>query len=380
MSLRKDYCVRLLEGVKKKSFLESGNDFVVSRENYLCMRRVLVVGSAKQSGGGVSSVIKLMTKMPVWSEYQCYWLGTQIQASNWVKFWYALKSYFIAVYKIWSYDIVHFHTTPDKGGLLVQFPIMILSLLTKKKIIIHVHMGNQLKYHTNNIFFIWYLRHADIIVLLAKKWKESFCELFPKVNKRIQVIYNACEALPDVSLEKKDRIIVLMAHMIEDKGIDVMLKAWQLLYRDYKDWHVYMMGGGDYVKYKELSEEMGLQDSMTFTGYIRGEEKEVLLQSASISVMCSYNEGFPMVVLEGWAYEHAVVTTPVGGLPDVIEDGRNCLVFDFGDYEMLADQLKRLMDDDGLRITIAKYSKKYGEQMFSLQEISSSISQLYDSL
>ena len=42
-------------------------------------KRVMMVGSAEQSAGGVASVIRLMKKMPFWEERRCYWLGTQIQ-------------------------------------------------------------------------------------------------------------------------------------------------------------------------------------------------------------------------------------------------------------------------------------------------------------
>ena len=43
------------------------------------MTKVLMVGSAEQSGGGVASVLRLMKTMPFWKKYQCGWLGTQIQ-------------------------------------------------------------------------------------------------------------------------------------------------------------------------------------------------------------------------------------------------------------------------------------------------------------
>ena len=57
-----------------------------------------MVGSAEQSGG---------------------WLGTQIQRGYGVKLWFALKAYFRAMFTIWQYDIVHFHTVPDKICLII---------------------------------------------------------------------------------------------------------------------------------------------------------------------------------------------------------------------------------------------------------------------
>ena len=79
-----------------------------------------MVGSAEQSGGGVASVLRLMKTMPFWEKYHCGWLGTQIQRGYGVKLWYAVKAYFKALFTIWQYDIVHFHTVPDKICLIIH--------------------------------------------------------------------------------------------------------------------------------------------------------------------------------------------------------------------------------------------------------------------
>ena len=124
-------------------------------------KKVLVVGSARESFGGVSSTIKLMEKMSVWKDFSCHWLGTQIQRNYLWKLWYAVKSNFTAFFILWRYDIVHFHTVPDRICLIIQLPIFMLALLWHKRIIMHIHMGNQLRNHTQNALFLWHLRHAD---------------------------------------------------------------------------------------------------------------------------------------------------------------------------------------------------------------------------
>lgn len=87
-----------------------------------------------------------------------------------------------------------------------------------------------------------------------------------------------------------------------------------------------------------------------------------------------------MVVLEAWARGIAVVTTPVGGLPDVIEEGRNCLTFPFGDVEALTKQLRRLIESPELRRSMAEYSKTFGERVFAPVMVNESIEQLYEEI
>ena len=141
-----------------------------------------MVGSDERSAGGVASVLRLMKTMPFWEKYRCGWLGTQIQSGYGVKLWYALKAYCKAFFTIWTYDIVHFHTVPDKICLIIQMPVLLLALLGRKKIIMHIHMGNQLEDHTHNRLFIWCLNRADCVVLLAKKWQNLFEVLYPNVK------------------------------------------------------------------------------------------------------------------------------------------------------------------------------------------------------
>lgn len=339
-----------------------------------------MVGSAEQSGGGVASALRLMKTMPIWTKYHCGWLGTQIQSSYAVKLWYALKAYVQALFTIWQYDIVHFHTVPDKICLIIQMPVLLLALLGKKQIIMHVHMGNQLEDHTQNKLFIWCLNHANCVVLLAKKWQNLFKILFPTVKTETAVIYNACAPTPAVDYSVKEKSIIFAAHLDENKRADLLLKAWEKLKADYSEWHVTIMGNGDVEGYRRMSQEMGLGDSVSFTGYVTGLQKEAIWKKASIYCMCSRNEGFPMVVLEAWARGVAVVTTPVGGLPDVIEEGKNCITFPFDDLDSLVQQLKRLMDSRDFRQNIAKYSKAFGEENFAPEKVNGSIDELYSKL
>ena len=87
-----------------------------------------------------------------------------------------------------------------------------------------------------------------------------------------------------------------------------------------------------------------------------------------------------MVVLEAWARGIAAVTTPVGGLPDVIEEGKNCLTFPFGDADALAAQMRKLMKSPELRKSMAEYSKVFGERVFAPEKVNESIERLYESL
>lgn len=364
------------------------------------MKRVMVVGSAEQSAGGVSSVIRLMKRMPMWEKYSCYWLGTQIQRSYAWKLWYAVKGNIIAFLIMWRYDIVHMHTTPDKLGLLIQLPILMWAKCLRKKVILQLHVGNQLKTKKNPLF-VFCLKKADRIVLLAKKWEALFSTYYPEVDVKTKVVYNPVEDVNiligehefpkidhefspkksfDAFMNQKEKRIMMAAWFNDNKAPDLLLKAWKEIKDDYPDWTVDMLGNGEVDRFRKMAEDMDLSDTVSFTGYVTGEEREEYFRKASIYCMSSYEEGFPMVVLESWMYGINVVTTPVGGLPDVIEEGRNCLTFGFGDWKGLAIQLRRLIEDEDKRKEMAEYSRAFAIRHFSMEKIDRDIDSLYSSM
>lgn len=346
------------------------------------MAKVLVVGSAENSGGGVTTVIKLIKGMPVWKEYHCKWLGTQIQAGKVKKAYYALKSYFVALFTLWSYDIVHFHTVPNIS-MVIQLPVFLMALFGRKKIILHLHVGNQLEEENEQNFklFRWCMKKSDVIVLLAKKYRDVIKQYYAEVCTPTTVVYNACEEVQALPYEEHDKTILFAGFFSHNKAADKLILAFAKLHKKYPDWKLQLLGSGNEEKtYRDLIAKYDLENCVQIPGYVTGEEKASFFRKAGIYAMCSYLEGFPMVVLEAWAYGVSVVTTPVGGLPDVLEDGKNACVFDFGDVDGLAMQLDKLMGDDRLRAEIALNAQEMVEKVFSPNVISEQIDELYKQL
>lgn len=361
----------------------------------------MVVGSAEQSGGGVASVIRLMREMPLWDKYNCYWLGTQIQADKWTKLRYALWAYVKVLFVIWRYDIIHFHTVPDQS-MTVQLPVLLLALLGRKKVLFHIHCGNQLGMDmcTNNRIAHWCMSKADDIVLLGHSFEGLLDTYWPEAKGERHVIYNAM-AHHSVSEERKvnsEKLIVnneiktfgacdklpciLFAGTFNyNKSAEVLVKAFAAVHNEFSEWRLQLLGSGpNESAIRQMVRELGIEDCVDMPGYVYGAETERYFQQASIYVMCSRYEGFPMVVLEAWANNVCVITTPVGALPDFIEEGKNCLTLPIGNQDTLAKQLTCLMGDDKLRNNMAEYGKAFVSENFSTEKINDDWDKLYQSL
>ena len=115
-------------------------------------------------------------------------------------------------------------------------------------------------------------------------------------------------------------------------------------------------------------------------GWVSGEAKHKAFCEAKALCLPSYAEGFPMAVLDAWAYGLPVISTPVGGVPDVAVDGENMLLFNPGDVEILAKKLEMVISDEGLREKLAAASSKLAAEKFSLKSVTEEVGEIYDHL
>lgn len=87
-----------------------------------------------------------------------------------------------------------------------------------------------------------------------------------------------------------------------------------------------------------------------------------------------------MAVLDAFAYGLPVITTPVGGIPDVAKNGENMLIFSPGDVFALSEELSLLIDDQTLRYTLSKASYGLSQSTFNVTNICHEIDLKYKDL
>lgn len=134
-------------------------------------------------------------------------------------------------------------------------------------------------------------------------------------------------------------------------------------------------GDGDIDRYKALAKELGIADRCDFLGWVSGEDKERLFKEAGIYCLPSKNEAMPMSVMEAMAHGVPVITTNVGGIPQLIEDGVNGLLMDVDDIDRLSNLLLDLSLSPRRRAELGLAGRKKIESSFSVQ---SSINKLLD--
>lgn len=338
--------------------------------------KVLYVATSRNTMGGISSVLKKYENMLIWDKYSCTWLETQSNKSMLHKLWYLVKSYFLMLFQVPKNDIIHFHTVPGIS-LVIQLPIFLFSIICGKHIVVHIHVGNQLLDYSNDKLFLFVLKNATRVVVLANALKEIMKDIYDVDSS---VLYNPIE-IPICRDENNiEKNIFFAAYLTKNKGYDTLLKAFKIISEKYSDWKLIIAGTGELDIVKRMLIELEITENVEIYPWLNKEQMNYMYQKASIYCIASYKEGFPMSFIEAASYGVPIVTTPVGGLVDVIEDGVNCLTFDFGNEKELARQLETLIVDKNLRYKMSENIRNLAITEFSLESINKRIDELYQSI
>lgn len=344
------------------------------------MPKVLVVATSRKTRGGITSVIKAYETGYTWKKYHCHWVQTHRDGVAWRKILYFLVGLLDYILRLPFYDIIHIHishnTTAKRKSIF-----MFLAKLMKKKTVIHFHAFNveDSILGTCQSYYKYLFDNADRVLVLSRWWKkqvESVC-LLP--TRKLQILYNPC---PFVNQDNSKRLpIILYAGTINQrKGYADLIKAFSRIASKYPNWKVIFIGNGEIEKGKELAKSLQVESQVEFLGWVSGERKDEIFRKTTVFCLPSYAEGFPMAVLDAWAYGLPVITTPVGGIPDVAVDGENMLLFNPGDVDTLARQLERIITDENLGNHISEASHHFATHEFNIDTINKQLDALYSEL
>lgn len=131
----------------------------------------------------------------------------------------------------------------------------------------------------------------------------------------------------------------------ERKGQGVLLEALEILVKgDLPEAHVMFVGDGpDEARLRAAVKERGLQEHVTFCEFTR--EAEYAFERFDLTVLPSYREGLPNVLLESMSMETPVVASNIAGIPEIVRDGYTGYGIPPGDAPALAAAVRRMWID-----------------------------------
>lgn len=341
------------------------------------MTRVLVVATSRHTHGGIATVVKAHKQGEQWHKYHCKWLAVHRDGPAWIKVLYFVSGLALYIPLLPFFDIVHIHMS-TKASAVRKIYFVKIAQLFRKKIVVHMHCGTQVESSwSDKMNYIF--STADIGLMLANRIKNIVASYTGREDN-LSVCFNPCPPVKPQNNVIRNKYILYTGTIGKNKGYHILLQAFAKIADKHPDWTIKLAGVGELNEAQQLIEQLNLNKQVSLLGWVEGEQKEGLYRKASALCLPSFLEGFPMSVLEAWAYGVPVVSTPVGGIPDVAIDGENMLLFSPGDIDGLAIQLERIISDPDLRERLCQQSRIFAEGIFKQENINRQIGDIYASL
>lgn len=162
--------------------------------------------------------------------------------------------------------------------------------------------------------------------------------------------------------------LLCVGRLTPAKGQILLLKACAMLRARSVPFHLTLVGDGpDRDILRGTIERLGLNSCVSMTGSLTPDQVRGELRQASVFVLPSLAEGIPVVLMEAMASGVPCVSTPVNGVPELIEHEKTGLLVTPGDEAALALQLQRLIEDEGMRQSLAQAGLQKVRRDFDLQ-------------
>ena len=184
------------------------------------------------------------------------------------------------------------------------------------------------------------LKQLDRFIVLTNEDKQNWTEL-----DNVSVIPNF---VTSVSMDKSDcnlKRVIAVGRYSWQKGLDMLINAWQIVYKSHPEWLLDIYGDGDSDAYQTIADNLGLSSVVRCNPAIRDIHKEYI--RSSIFVLSSRYEGLPLVLIEAMGAGLPVVafSCPCGP-KDLIVEGHNGLLVENGNVQQLAAQLLYLINHE----------------------------------
>ena len=234
------------------------------------------------------------------------------------------------------------------------------------------------------------IRHAlakvDAITTVSDFLRSETTRL-PDIAHPIQVIPNffsprrpqrsTAAVRAELGVPPGEVLILHMSNLRPVKRIDLLLDAVARI-RPRTSFRLLVVAGGDFAPFREQVRRLGLEDRVIVRENVSWIEDYAA--ACDFGLITSESESFCLSILEAMTFARPSIATAVGGIPEVIEDGRSGVLVPFGDADGLARAAERLIADPRLRQRLGRAAQARARSHFSAERIVPTYIELYRKL
>ena len=269
---------------------------------------------------------------------------------------------------IWArrqeYDVAQMDVFSGNAFIWAELSARMLALLNKP-FVITLHGGNLPKFYRNNRRRVsWLLKEASAVTTPS-------CFLlgaFQEIRKDIQLIPNslAIHLYPFIQRENPNPNLIWLRAFHKIYQPELAPKVLDALLQQFPQATLVMAGPDKEDGSRQITEktatELGVSEKIEFTGRVEKSEVPNTLNRGDIFINTTTIDNTPVSVMEAMACGLCIVSTNVGGIPYLLENGVDSLLVQPGNPEAMAQAVRRILTEPGLAARLSSNARKKAEQ------------------
>ncbi len=284
--------------------------------------------------------------------------GDNIYLSPIVLTWALLRIIYLHAWQ--GIDVIHINLSANAS---VYRKLIVAAAASTLRIpyVVHLHSGEfgtfwesrneQMRRRIDALF-----TKAKSVIVLGRVWSDLVATKLPELADRLVIMPNSTRAQRHHSHSDGPVRILFLGRLGPTKGIGDLLDSFEII-RHRNDWQATLAGDGAVAETRLSVERRGLAGCVTVPGWLDDDGVTAELRAADVLVLPSWVENLPMCVVEAFAHGLAVVCTPVGALPEIVEHEMTGLLVPAKNAPALASALERLLTDPVLRARLGNQAR-----------------------
>ena len=276
---------------------------------------------------------------------------------------------------------VHLHTA-GKGNFWRDLPYMLATIAAGRPLLLQLHGAGFERFYDGcdtaaRAVISWILERAAAVIVATdsrRSWVRSVCR-----NANAVAVPNPVEPIQSAGAPAQRNIILFLGKLQQSKGIFDLLQALAGVRREFPDVRLVCAGDGERIAVARYAERLGIADAVKFTGWVGPSGKRALLENAALFALPSYDEALPMSLLEAMSAGVPVITSPVGGIQEVVVDGVTGFLAAPGDTNTLERLIARVLADGALAARVGAAGRQSARLRYAPDRAIPRIEALYAS-
>ena len=354
--------------------------YILKRIKHSKKKVILQVGPSLKDKGGMVTVMTSIMNSPLSKKYNIIHIPTYVYGRKFLLFFASIFK--IIFYKlIYRVELAHVHMA-SYGSFYRKSIIISLSKILHIKVVLHCHGAcfekfyNSVKENKKEYIKKTFAKTEKVIVL-SESWKEFFKTIVDE--NKIAVLYNSVNVPNKIDRNELNKVPtgLFLGRIGERKGAYDLIETVKNIKNEGIKIKILMAGDGEIQKAKDIIKKENIEDSIEILGWIDNKQKEEYLESSDFYILPSYDEGMPMSVLEAMSYSLPVITTDVGGIPEIVRMKKNGIMVKPGNKDEIKNAIKKIIENNEFRKEISENAYETILKKFNFKHYEEFLDKLY---